>query len=186
MPKPKTKPDITVHTKTISLEPIEKVSPHPDNPRQGDIGAIAESIRLNGWYGAIVCQTSTGYCLKGNHSLQAAIIVGMKEVPVIWIDVDADTAMQILLADNRASDLASYNDPLLLEILQSMSPESLPATLWTGDDIDNLVNQLGDSGGSAVPTFPNPEETMVTHYRCPRCAFEWSGKPKPETGVELE
>ena len=39
--------------------------PHPDNPRHGDVPAIVESIKANGWFGTIVAQRSTSHVLAG-------------------------------------------------------------------------------------------------------------------------
>ena len=61
--------------------PIDDVRPHPDNPRQGDIGAIVTMIREDGWHGTIVVQKSTGYILAGNHRWRAARLVGMTTIP---------------------------------------------------------------------------------------------------------
>ena len=100
---------------------IENVDPatlnaHPDNPRRGNIDAIAESIRTNGWWGVIVAQTSTRRVLAGNHRLEAAKRLNMTSVPVHWLDVDDHAARRILLADNRAADLAAYDDATLAAV----------------------------------------------------------------------
>lgn len=54
---------------------------HPQNPRRGDIEAIADSIRANGFIGALRVQTSTSYVIGGNHTLQAAQLLGITRVP---------------------------------------------------------------------------------------------------------
>jgi len=126
----------------IETVPINKLSPHPDNPRQGDIGAIAVSIQENGWYGTLVAQQGTGIVLAGNHRLQAAKQLGMKEVPVYWVDVDDIEARKILLADNRVNDLATYNDDSLAAILTELAEtDDLLGTGYDGDDLDYLLNE---------------------------------------------
>lgn len=57
---------------------LGELKPHPRNPRQGDVGAIYQSIEANGFYGAIVAQRSTGYILAGNHRYKAAAEAGAK------------------------------------------------------------------------------------------------------------
>lgn len=122
---------------------VTKLAFHPDNPRQGDVGAIIQSIEANGWVGSIVAQCSTGRVLAGNHRLQAATHVGMTKVPVHWVDVDDDTARRILLADNRVADLATYDDNALAELLTDLAgSNNLPGTGWDGDDVDDLLAQL--------------------------------------------
>ena len=120
----------------ITDTPIGELKAHPENPRQGDISAIAGSIQKNGWYGTIVAQRSTGYVLAGNHRLMAAKSIGMETVPVYWVDVDDEQANRILLADNRASDLATYDDSALADILANLVDTDLGLTGTGFDDAD--------------------------------------------------
>lgn len=125
--------------------PIDAIRPHPRNPRQGDVGAIHESIENNGFYGSVIAQKSTGYILAGNHRWQAARQAGATEIPVTWVDVDDDHALRILLADNRTNDLANYDNEALAEILKDLHAETgtLIGTGYDGDDLDELLEDLG-------------------------------------------
>lgn len=120
--------------------PIDQLRPHPRNPRHGNLDAITESITANGWYGTIVAQASTGHILAGNHRWQAARNAGMATVPVHWVDVDDQTAVRILLADNRTSDLADYDNSMLAELLDELTAtSSIEGTGWTPDDLEQLL-----------------------------------------------
>ena len=150
-------------TETIKLSDL---TPHPDNPRQGDIGAIATSIQENGWYGTIVAQKSTGHVLAGNHRLQAAQQLGMTELPVYWVDVDDTTARKILLADNRTNDIANYDDEALAEILKELaSTDDLLGTGYDGDDLDTLLGDLEwdeeESDDPMEPQITVPENPVT-------------------------
>lgn len=132
---------------TSELAPLDTVRPHPRNPRQGDTGAIHQSIEANGFYGAIIAQKSTGFILAGNHRWQAARQAGATEIPITWVDVDDDHALRILLADNRTNDLATYDDAALAEILKDIHAEhgSLAGTGYDGDALDELLADLGQA-----------------------------------------
>lgn len=154
---------------------IESVRPHPKNPRQGDVGAISESIEANGFYGAIVVQRSTGFVLAGNHRLMAARAQGLSEVPCVWVDVDDERAVKILLADNRTNDLASYNDSVLAELLADLANTSdLTGTGYDGDDLDALIASMAKT---VIPpdSFPEVDENIKTEHQCPKCGYAWSG-----------
>ena len=121
---------------------IDSLNPHPQNPREGDVGAITESIQHNGFYGECIVQEGTRYIAIGNHRWRAAKSIGMTEVPAILADIDDDTTLRWMLADNRASDLASYNEAALVEtltMLQKDSARALEGTLFSGDDLDDLL-----------------------------------------------
>jgi DNA modification methylase len=123
---------------------VDQIHPHPQNARQGDTGAICESIKTNGFYRPIVVQVSTGNILAGNHAHRAAVMLGMEMVPVAWIDCDDETALRILLVDNRTNDLASYDNAALADLLQSLP--SLEGTGFDAEALQELLENLGQAG----------------------------------------
>lgn len=135
---------------------------HPDNPRDGDIGAIAESIEANGFFGTLVAQCSTGRVLVGNHRMQAAIQLGFKKLPVHWVDVDNDTATRILLADNRNSDLATYRDEDLAKLLTRLGKKGkLGGTGYDGDDLDALLFDIERTKGDLGNLLNDVEDSLA-------------------------
>jgi ParB-like nuclease domain len=145
-------------TQEYELVSVRAIKTHPRNARQGDIGAIHESITQNGFFGACVVQKSTGHILAGNHRYMAAVEAGLQSVPVIWVDVDDDRALRILLADNKTSDDASYDQTALADILSELANTSdLLGTGFDGDDLDQLIADLGgyqNDGGNAEESQP--------------------------------
>ena len=135
---------------------------HPENPRQGDIGAIVTSIEQNGWYGTLIAQKKSRRVLAGNHRLQAALALDMKEVPVYWVDVDDTEAQRILLADNRVSDLATWDDSILVGLLEGLANDGeLLGSGYDGDDLDALLYNaaLNDTDlGNLLDDNPTPGE----------------------------
>lgn len=144
--------------RNLRTEPVNPrdLTPHPRNPRRGVIPAIVDSIRANGWYGTIVAQASTRHVLAGNHRLQAALELELPEVPVTWIDVDDETALRILLADNRTSDLATFDSDGLAALLQDIANAGpLLGTGYNLDDLDKLLPadpdaETTDEGEAAI------------------------------------
>ena len=146
---------------------VENVDPntlelHPENPRQGDIGAIVTSIEQNGWYGTLIAQQKSRRVLAGIHRLQAALALDMKEVPVYWVDVDDTEAQRILLADNRVSDLATWDDSILVGLLEGLANDGeLLGSGYDGDDLDALLYDaaLNDTDlGNLLDDNPTPGE----------------------------
>lgn len=128
---------------------IDEVTPHPRNVREGDIGAISQSLESNGQYKPIVYQKSTGFILAGNHTWKAAKQLGWKTIGATAFDCNDEQALRILIADNRASDLATYNEKELFDVLQELanSAAELDGTLYDGDDLDDLAYKLQGSQG---------------------------------------
>jgi hypothetical protein len=112
--------------------PLSAIHEHPENPRRGDDAAVAESVGVNGFFGAILVQRSTGHVLAGNTRLRVMREAGAEAVPGFWIDCDDATAHRILLADNRTSDLAFYDDVALVDLLTAV--QTTDSLLGTGYD----------------------------------------------------
>jgi len=141
----------TLETRTV---PIGRLKPYAKNARRGDVAAIAESLRVNGQYRPIVVNRRTMEVLAGNHTLRAARKLGWSEIAATLVDVDEERAKRIVLADNRTSDLATYDSEALAELLQEL-PE-LSGTGYDEDDLDALLAELGrtERGEDDPPPLP--------------------------------
>lgn len=165
----------------ITEVPIGEVRPHPRNARQGDVGAIVQSIRANGVYRPLIVQRETGYILAGNHTWRALRELEHEVAPVVYIDADDEAALRILLADNRASDLGNYDDALLAELLVELATETSLGLQGTGYDPQDLERLIADLNAplafapierDALPRLDqvDPKPAM----RCPECGHEWT------------
>lgn len=135
---------------------------HPENPRQGDVGAIAELIRVNGFHGRILVQVATPEgerrhrIIAGNHRTKAARLRGYRALPVEWVICSDRDALRILLADNKASDDATNDPAALLELLKGFAgDDDLDGTGYAGDDLDEL--ELLVNGAAPAPTVQDDE-----------------------------
>ena len=124
---------------------ITNLIPYPANPREGDIGAIIESLEANGQYRPIVANKRTGHILTGNHTYQAAKALGWFEIAVSWVDVDEDQELKIVLIDNRTSDLATY-DTVELKTHLVNSAGQFKGTGFQAEDVSEIL-----SGGQSKP-----------------------------------
>ena len=120
---------------------IDEVHTHPANVRQGDVGAISESLKAHGQYRPIVYQQSTHRILAGNHTYKAAKALGWTHIAATPVICDDEQALRILLADNKANDLATYDEPELIELLKQLADTSdgLLGTLFDEDELDSLI-----------------------------------------------
>jgi len=125
---------------------IDELVPHPRNVRQGDIGAISVSLEKHGQYKPIIYQLSTKHILAGNHTWQAAKHLKWKKIAAVGIDCTDDQGLRILIADNRASDLASYNESELANLLSEFGRSwDFEGLLYDQDDLDRMLNDQARS-----------------------------------------
>lgn len=134
--------------------PIGEVSEWPGNPRRGDQADIAAKLTRFGQYQAILVQRSSSRIVVGNNRWQAARDrLGWTHMAMVFLDVDDDTAAKMLAADNKASDLGTYDKGLLAEFLNGL--DGLDGTGWDFDDLDDLLSELAE-GFSPVTDLPPP------------------------------
>lgn len=118
--------------KLRDMRPVADLILLPDNPRHGDIGAISQSLERFGQQKPIVVN-SEGVILAGNHTFQAAKALGWEEIWVTESELEGADQPGFALADNRLSDLATYDHDALLRYL-----EEQPDLTGTGYDLDDM------------------------------------------------
>ncbi len=143
---------------SIIYADVSEVDPHPENANMGDLDAIKESIRINGYYAPILVQSSTGYILAGNHRYRAARELGHTAVPVIYIDVDDEAAKRIMVADNRTTRLGHDDDALLAALLEEIgdSDTGLLGTGYSHADLQTLLDAQ-DKFNEEFDVEPTPD-----------------------------
>ena len=142
----------TQHIGTPQRLPIDELTPYHQNPRRGDVTAIADSLRAHGQFRPLVVNKGTHTdrpfeVLAGNHTLLAALSLDgsgheFRTMDCYVVDVSADEARRIVLADNRTSDLGAYDDAALLDMLQGM--DDLDGTGYDDDDVAGLLDAMAD------------------------------------------
>jgi hypothetical protein len=135
-----------IRTEIASLSvPVDDLREHPMNVRQGDVGAISESLTAHGQYRPIVVQRSTNHVLAGNHTLKAARALKWSHVAATFVDCNDDQAMRILLVDNRTNDLATYDEPALIDALKQLTEtdQGLIGTAFDTSALDEMIAALG-------------------------------------------
>jgi hypothetical protein len=166
------------------LVPLSAVTPWPENPRLGDAGAVAASLARFGQQKPIVVQKSTGWIVAGNHTWYAAAMVGELEtalgfgpglewthVAVVFSDLSGEEAKAYAIADNRTSDLGTYDDDRLAKILVELaSAGQLVGTGYDGDDVDELLASLEanvptDFGAQKEPELPSEVRVEISCSR---------------------
>jgi site-specific DNA-methyltransferase (adenine-specific) len=145
--------------------PIDSIELHPRNPRVGDVEAVKASLRRFGQQKPLVVQASTRYVVAGNHLLRAARALGGTGIAANVEDLDDASATAFMLADNRTSDLGTYDDGLLAAILaETAAEDNLAATGYDIDDVAALLRAAGlegDRDADAAPDMPDDADLYV-------------------------
>jgi DNA methylase/ParB-like nuclease domain len=147
----------------IAYRPISDLKPDPKNarihkPRQ--INLLAKSIESFGFNVPILID-GEGNVLAGHARLLACQKLGITEVPTIELAyLSADQVRAFMVADNRLSEIACWDDRLLGEQLKTLSSVDLnfdiESTGFTVGEIALRIEAL-----DASPEF-DPADALVT------------------------
>jgi ParB-like chromosome segregation protein Spo0J len=191
---------MTTPTLPIEYLRVSDLKRHPDNPRLGSLKDITESIRKNGWHGVLVAQESTGHILVGNHRYEAVMELYAELGPDEWHDVTGlpvdeegpffpvhrrdvtDTqALRILLADNRAGDMATYDEERLVAVLQMIVEDETEALKEAGKTEEEIQQLTMDA---LAGTGFTPADTQAIEEGLKVDAPEQGSKGTPEETLE--
>src|SRR5262249_33915894 len=97
------------------LVPIDLVDPNPNQPRQvmGDLSELMASIAEKGIIEPIVArQRGTRFqIVAGERRYQAAVQIGLREIPVVIREVDDTEIIEIALVENlQRKDLTAFEE----------------------------------------------------------------------------
>ncbi len=146
----------------VVYRPIDLLRPDPRNARRHSrkqIRQIADSIRAFGFNVPILVDTELKV-IAGHGRLLACDLLGRKEVPTINLEhLSPAQARAFMIADNRLTEIATWDDRLLGEQLRELSELnldfSLEATGFDMAEIDLLIE-----GASATPE-PDPDDVPL-------------------------
>ncbi len=181
---------LTVATEDVDVALLKQ---HPRNVNQGDLGAVISSIQTNGFYGRLIVNKRNNHVLAGNHRLMAAKSLQMETVPVEWVDVDEDSEIRILLADNRTTRLGLDDNFALTALLAELAntEKQLDGTGYDFDDLNNFISDIAreelslttDSYDKLVPRIAHEGQTWelgdtllvvgVNEEDCDRLIVTW-------------
>ncbi len=142
----------------IEYRPVGSLTPRARNPRthsKKQIRQIAESIRTFGFTNPILVD-AVGEVLAGHGRLQAAELLGMREVPTVLLDEMSEAQKRAyVIADNKLAENAGWDTDLLaieLEYLVELDDDfDVTITGFETPEIDFLIESLtpGDDDPAA-------------------------------------
>lgn len=124
--------------------PIDSVKPFPGNARKNEkaVPGIMVSMRQFGWTNPMLAQRSTRYIVAGKTRFLAAQRLGIKVVPVIFLDLSDYDADLYNLADNRLGDVAGYSPTEFRAQVERLKREDLPIAGVSEEEAESVKADL--------------------------------------------
>lgn len=158
-PAPKVVGNIAPDLKPLAV-PIEDLKPLPGNPRHGSVEAVRKSYERFGQRKPVVWQRRgrQKVIISGNHQRLAALELGWTHLAAVEFKGTQAEGDAFSLADNRTSDLGTYDDEALVRMLNDVSDADaslLDAISYDREQIDDL------GGHRPPPTRTDPDDVPV-------------------------
>lgn len=159
---------MTIHCSHDQLVPVSDLKPHPKNPNThsaAQIAALAAVIEGNGWRAPITVSNRSGFITRGHGRLEAAILLGVEQVPVDFQDYASEQdELADMVADNRLSELCEIDQARLVDVLKELQAAGHDIGLagFTDDEFAKLT-EVGDEV-QKLETIPAMEMQPFEHY----------------------
>lgn len=146
--------------------PVAKLTPDPRNARkhgERNKAAVRASLLEFGWRSVIVARKKDRVVLAGNARLEAAIAMGWKQAPVLWVDDDQARSMAYAIADNRTAELAEWDDEQLLANLRELQREDglIDAVGFNEFEIAEMLGAEEQSAAGSDDLPPEPTKAST-------------------------
>jgi DNA modification methylase len=149
---------------SVAYRRIEDLKPNPTNPRRHtkkQIGQIANSIKAFGFNVPVLVDAGLTV-VAGHGRLRACTELGWTEVPTLRLDhLTAAQARAFMIADNRLTEIAIWDDRLLAQQFKDLSvlglDFSIEVTGFEMGEIDLRIASLEDMPDTDDPADAVPE-----------------------------
>ena len=155
-------------TLNIVYRRIEELRPDPANPRRHtkkQIRQVGKSLKTFGFNVPILVDRH-GDIIAGHCRYEASLLLGITEVPTICLDhLTPEQARAFMIADNRLSELSTWDDRLLAEQFKELSLIALDFEIEvTGFDMGEIDLRIAsldepperdDDPADVVPKVPD-------------------------------
>lgn len=146
---------------------------HPGKQRD----ALRGSLDTLGWYDAVILNQRTGYLIDGHARVEEQLTRDENAmVPVLVVDMSEAEEAQALASHDWITQLAEYDKQTLDDLLRATNSDD--------ERVQALLSDLAQEQGvtlvepTAPDEFPTYDDDIETEYCCPKCGYEWSGKPR--------
>lgn len=161
------------------LRPATEYTAHPDNPNDGDIEAVIESMQVNGIYRPVYVDEHTGYAMGGNTTGAAMLELGATRIPLLRIPADEATRLRILSADNEVARRGRINPERMMALLEQVrvQTETYTGTGFTEESVAELERAL-NINFDPLPTGRDAALDSLDPRPCPKCGYDTANDPE--------
>jgi hypothetical protein len=145
---------------------------HPDAQK----AALAGIIEDIGFIKSVIVNQRTGRIIDGHLRVHLAMESGQETIPVEYVDLTEAEELEALATLDPLTALAEVDAAQLDALLRDVQAEH--------EAVQNMLADLAASNPLPEAAVAEPPEEfseygedIPTEHRCPKCGYQWSGKP---------
>lgn len=139
---------------------LSALKPWDKNPRRWRASSlrVKRSIEQFGFAAPLVVRPSDHRILAGHAAYGAAKALGMRQVPVRFLELPDTEADALTLADNRLGNLVAWDEDVLRGLLAGLDAGTREVTGWLDNDVDALMKESSRRDELALARGKTPAE----------------------------
>lgn len=183
-------PRITGKVEIIALDRVRPNSWNPNRMTEFQVESTREGMKHQGWlasYALLVWRTDEqgrerNLIIDGEHRWRIAQELGFEKGPMVFLDgVSAKRAKEMTIEfDNKRG---KFDNVALRDLLKDIGLDDGLA-FRLGFDEDTFNDLMKDNVVLPPADFSEVTIDAQTDYTCPKCGYEWSGKPSAKKDVK--
>jgi len=166
----------------VARKRLDELVPADYNPRRISDEALAglgRSVEEFGYVEPIVWNKRTNRVVSGHQRMKVLARKGVEEVDVVVVDLDEARERALNVTMNNQTIQGEWDEAKLLSLLDDLKGLDLDEGLHGGLRLDALLESLGGGPPPEPPaSFPPVDPDGGADHKCPKCGYEWDGKPK--------
>jgi len=154
----------------IEYVSLDSIKLNPKNPRKNDaaVDKILGSIEQFGFTNPILVRKADNTIIAGHTRFKALKKRGAKIAPVVFLDMTEKQADAYMLADNKLSELADWDDAGVAKLIAELQVEGIdiPSLGFDQSEIDELLQSFDvipkEDGFGSMPDKPEFQQITFT------------------------
>lgn len=144
---------------------LNKVKHH----NKKNIQSIIQSLNKFGQYSPLIVNKSNCEILKGVGTYLAMKKLKWKTCKVCFVDLDDKAQKELIILDNRTSQLSQFDNQVIEKMFYNMDKENIEFTGFNEKQVDNIMNSL-----SQELLQDQTEKVNLVKIKCPFCGTQFN------------
>ena len=157
---------------------MSEIKPSEYNPRiisEHALEGLEASIEKFGYVEPLIWNARTGNLVSGHQRYKILEKQKVKAVEVVVVDLSEEDEKKLNLTMNNEQIRGEWDIPRLRDLMEQFDDNDLD---FGSLNLEELNLKYPEDDEEELDEFPSVDIEKETDYCCPKCGYEWNGKPR--------